>query len=110
MRKFAIATVMSLAASTSFASDMPRFDVEGYCNEVSAFGGDFSNTLYNSCIDMEQSAYSELKGSWGDLPARMKNHCTAVAGAGGTGSYTLLKSCVDMEVSAAKNKSTFSYD
>lgn len=101
------AMVVAVAAS---AQTMPRFDVETHCEQVAGFGGEFSNTMYNSCVDMEQSAYSGLKEGWSSLPATIQNHCEEVAGFGGPGSYTMLESCVDMEVSAGSNRSEFSFD
>ncbi|QFT84471.1 hypothetical protein FIU88_05690 [Halomonas sp. THAF12] len=94
----------------SSAADMPRFDVEAHCEQVAAVGGSPSNSLYNSCIDMEQSAYNGLKDQWSGLPANIQNHCRNVASVTGPGSYSLLESCVDMEVSAGNNRSEFSFD
>ncbi|MBY6206904.1 MULTISPECIES: hypothetical protein [Halomonas] len=91
-------------------AEIPRFDVETHCEQVAGFGGDFSNTMYNSCIDMEQGAYNGLKGRWATLPPTIQSHCEEVASFGGPGSYTMLQSCVDMEVSAGSNRSEFSFD
>ncbi|MBB3185739.1 hypothetical protein FHR95_003332 [Halomonas fontilapidosi] len=112
IKMVAIAAVIStpLVSTLASAQQIPRFDVETHCEQVASFGGDFSNTLYNSCVDMEQSAYNGLKGPWASLPANVRNHCHDVASFGGPGSYTLLESCVQMEVSAGSNRSQFSFD
>lgn len=111
MKSFALLGAgLALFAGSAMAADMPRFDVEGHCGQVAAVGGSPSNTLYNSCIDMEQTAYNGLKGQWASLPASIQNHCLDVASVGGPGSYSLLESCVDMEVSAGSNRSEFSFD
>lgn len=102
-----LASCLPLAAS---AAEMPRFDVEAHCQQVASVTGSSSNTLYNSCVDMEQSAYNGLKGQWASLPASVRNHCKDVASVTGPGSYSLLESCVDMEVSAGSNRSEFSFD
>ncbi|SFT54860.1 hypothetical protein [Halomonas saccharevitans] len=92
------------------AQQVPRFNVEAHCEQVASISGDSSNMLYNSCIDIEQTAYSGLKGQWSSLPANIQNHCRDVASVTGPGSYSLLESCVDMEVSAGNNRSEFSFD
>lgn len=99
--------LLPMAAS---AADMPRFDVKAHCQQVASATGSSSNMLYNSCIDMEQSAYNNLKGHWSSLPENVRSHCQDVASVTGTGSYSLLESCVDMEVSAGSNRSEFSFD
>lgn len=53
-----LSTVVAPIAS---AQQVPRFDVEAHCEELAGFGGDHSNTMYNTCIDVEQSAYNGLK-------------------------------------------------
>lgn len=105
-----LSTVMLLLSATALAADIPRFDAEAHCEQVAGFAGDSSNMLYNSCIDMEQSAYNSLKGQWPSLPANVQGHCEDVSSFGGPGSYTMLESCVDMEVSAGNNRSEFSFD
>lgn len=92
------------------AQQVPRFDVEAHCEELAGFGGEYSNTMYNTCIDVEQSAYDGLKGQWASLPASIRNHCEELARFGGPGSYSMLETCVDMEVSAGNNRSQFSFD
>lgn len=102
-----LASFLPLIAS---AADMPRFDVKAHCQQVASATGSSSNMLYNSCIDMEQSAYNNLKDQWGSLPGNVRSHCQDVASVTGPGSYSLLESCVDMEVSAGSNRSEFSFD
>lgn len=92
------------------AQQPPRYDVENHCEQVAGFGGEFSNTMYNSCIDMEQSAYNNVKRQWGTLPGSIQNHCHEVASFGSPGSYNMLESCIKMEMSAADNRSEFSFD
>ncbi|MCK2183638.1 hypothetical protein [Halomonas getboli] len=101
---------LAFFAGSAFAADIPRFDVEAHCGQVASISGDSSNMLYNSCIDMEQSAYNGLKGQWSGLPSNIQSHCQDVASVGGPGSYSLLESCVQMEVSAGNNRSEFSFD
>jgi hypothetical protein len=112
MKSIGIATVSALImlASTGVAADMPRYEAEAHCEEVAAFGGEKSAMLYNSCVDMEQSAYNELKEVWQTVPAATQTHCDDVASFGSHGSYSLLESCVDMKTRAAENQSEFSFD
>lgn len=108
--RFLMTVLTALLPLAASAAEMPRFDVEAHCEQVASISGDSSNMLYNSCIDMEQTAYNGLKGQWSSLPANIENHCRDVASVTGPGSYSLLESCVDMEVSAGNNRSEFSFD
>lgn len=95
-------------ASTAQAQEVPRFDVEGYCEEVAEFGGG-SHSIYSGCIDMEQQAYNRLKSDWPGLSTRIRNYCTEIGTFGGE-SYSTMQGCVDMETQAASGQSEFSFD
>lgn len=110
MRAIIIGAAAMLLASGAFAQQVPRYNVEGHCEAVASFGGEFSNTTYNGCIDMEQSAYRGLKGAWTGLPGNVRRHCDEVATFGGEGSYSTLQGCVQMELSAGQDRSEFSFD
>src|SRR5437660_8260042 len=84
------------------AQEMPRFDVDAHCRQVAGFGGSFSQTVFGSCLDMEQSAYDGMKAGWLTLPAAARQHCVQVASFGGPGSYSILQSCIQMEVQAGR--------
>lgn len=110
MRALIAAITLAALPIIAQAQQPPRYDVEGHCETVASFGGEFSNTTFNGCIEMEQSAYNQLKGTWNDLPPNVQNHCHEVATFGGEGSYSTLQGCVQMEVSAGENRSEFSFD
>lgn len=95
-------------ASTAQAQELPRFDVEGYCEEIAEFGGG-SHSIYNGCIDMEQQSYNRLKDDWPTLSARIRNYCTEIGTFGGE-SYSTMQGCVDMETQAASGQRGFSFD
>ncbi|KFF50222.1 hypothetical protein GY26_03340 [Gammaproteobacteria bacterium MFB021] len=101
----------SLAVGTAHADKLPRYDVEGYCNQVAQVGGSFSNLTYNGCIQMEQSAYNNLKPVWAKLPASMRQGCDDIANVGTPGgSYSTLYGCVQMETNAANNRQSFNFE
>lgn len=95
--------LMVAVASREAQAQMPSYDVEKHCEKIASFGGSRSEMLYESCFDMEQSAYDATKPIWSSLPQAMKSHCNRVAAFGGSGSYSLLQSCIDMERSSASN-------
>ncbi|QEL12896.1 hypothetical protein FY550_14620 [Kushneria phosphatilytica] len=97
-----------LVSGAVHAEDLPHFDVEAYCKQVSSVGGS-SNAIYNSCIDMQQDAYDVLKSSWADVPAKTQDYCQQVASVGGS-SYSILKSCIEMETDAASNRKSFQFN
>jgi hypothetical protein len=100
---------LALTVSTlATAQELPRFDVEGHCEEVAEFGGG-SHQIYNGCIQMEQSSYNSLRDRWGGIEPGIRRHCQEVATFGG-GSYQILQGCVQMEEDAAGNRESFSFD
>lgn len=104
-----LALLSPLLLTTALASafDLPRYDVDSYCQQVAQVSGG-SATIYNGCIDMEQSAYNDLKQSWASIPGKTAKYCNRVARTS-NGSYTILQGCIDMEMDAAGNKAGFQY-
>ena len=96
----------SIAAA---GTTLPRYDVNGYCNKVAGFGGNYSQELFGACMDQEQEAYDGLKPSWAYLPRSTRDYCNKVATFGGQGSYELLQACVQQESDAARKNSTRSF-
>ncbi|MDO5606738.1 MAG: hypothetical protein Q4G25_16415 [Paracoccus sp. (in: a-proteobacteria)] len=90
-------------------SEMPRFDVEGYCEKIAGFGGTYSAEMYNFCVESEQASYNDLKSRWDNFPAAAQEHCRKIASFGSPGSYEMLKFCIEEETRAATQKKTFSY-
>jgi hypothetical protein len=93
-----VTPALSLSVS---AQEIPRFDVNTHCRQVAGVGGTYSEALFGSCMDMEQSAYDGLKTEWAALPTAARYHCIQVATVAGPGSYSLLQSCIQMETEAA---------
>ena len=104
-----VLTVAFCALGNTVVAEMPRYDVESQCTSVASFSGDYSASLFNGCIDMEQSAYNAVKQSWERLPETMQSHCNSVASFSGAGSYSLLEGCVRMELEATNSSKTFKY-
>ncbi|MDV7341791.1 hypothetical protein RYZ26_19480 [Terasakiella sp. A23] len=94
-------------SETANASELPRYDVNGHCENVSKVSGG-SNMIFNSCIDMEQKAYVNIKTTWSETPQKTQSHCDQVGKVSG-GSYSILESCIKMEMRANKNKKKFEY-
>jgi hypothetical protein len=100
-------TVSCISATPSLSEDIPRYDVESYCKQVSDVSGG-SAMINNSCIDMEQEAYNNLKSNWDAVAEKTQSYCDQVAGVTG-GSYNILQSCIDMENNASNNAKSFQY-
>lgn len=101
------AVLIALGATSASAQTLPRYAVEAHCKTVSDFSGG-SMMIYNSCVDMEQTAYRSLQQKWAGLPRRTIDHCDEVARFAGE-SYSILESCITMETDAANSVSTFDY-
>lgn len=104
MKVLKIVAALGLLAfsSVTLASDLPRYDVEAYC-EMIASG---SHDMFNFCIDEEQKAYDELRTLVSSVEAQTINYCDQVAG----DSYDMLLFCIEEEASAANNRRSFSFD
>lgn len=90
------------ASSFAIAADIPRFDVEASCEEVS--GG--SHDMFNFCIEEEQAAYNQLRDAADSIDPQTIDYCTDVAG----DSYDMLLFCIEEETEAADNRQSFSFD
>lgn len=91
------------------ADTPPRYDVEAHCKEVASFGGTYSASLDNACLDQEQMAYDALKADWTNVPTDARAHCDEVARFGGHGSYNLLQACIQQETKARGARPKFRY-
>ncbi len=106
MKQIIIALPLTLfAPGLAFASDIPRYDPESWCEEVASMGGGMSHTLKGACLQQEQTAYDHLKPQWADIPAATRSWCDEVARTGATGTYVLLKSCIQQELESRKANS-----
>ena len=103
-------TCVTFVATTPVArAEMPAYDPERYCKEVSSSIGVPSETLRNSCLRMEQAAYDGLKPRWDGLPTSVRGYCDGIARAVGSPSYTLLQSCVQQEQQAGDANQHFQF-
>jgi len=91
----------------AFAQAIPRYNVEGYCQQVAEISGG-SGMIFNGCMDMEQQAYNALKPVWAQIPGSSRNYCDEVARVSGA-SFSILKGCIDMETNAANSPRSFNY-
>ena len=103
----AMAFIFVQWAIPAAAQDMPRYNPADYCQRVADVSGG-SSVLYNSCIEMEQSAYDKRKANWSSISAKSRNYCNEVARVSG-GSYVLLDSCIDMETDASASTPEFKF-
>ena len=87
------------------AQELPRFDVERHCEKLSQIGGG-SHSMFNTCIELEQDAYDNLRERWGEVSARIRRHCGELGAIGG-GSYQMVETCVEMEQEAASGRRSF---
>lgn len=107
--KKTLSIILSLAfSSVALATDLPRFAVEGHCEEVSQVVGG-SHQIFNTCVQSEQRAYNALKSRWPSISLGIRSHCQDVAEVIG-GSYEIMQSCVQSEQNAAGQRESFSFD
>jgi hypothetical protein len=85
--------------------EIPDYPVERWCKDVAKASGG-SEVIYGGCIEQEQTAYDELKGSWMEVPRKTQSWCNQVAKAPGSGSYLILKGCIEQETAAQNENAT----
>src|SRR5215813_5601030 len=59
----------------AFAQTMPTYATSAHCQRLAGFGGTFSQSVYGSCLNIEQSAALALQNRWSSIPAP----CASVA-------------------------------
>src|SRR5262245_52169506 len=100
--RHALAIVCGLTALTpltsqdAFAQTIPSYATNAHCQRVAGFGGTFSQSVYGSCLNMEQSAALALQNRWSSIPGSVRERCDRIASFGGSASYSILQNCVDV--------------
>ncbi|PRY63487.1 hypothetical protein B0H98_10882 [Vreelandella songnenensis] len=105
-----IKTVLALStlalSSLAMAADIPRFEVEAICKEIT--GG--SRDMFNFCIEQEQKSYNQLRDKAESIDPRTVSYCTEGVG----DSYEVLLFCIedesDDENEPANSLKSFSFD
>ena len=101
--------MIALAAGAAAAQDaeIPRFDVEGYCQRMKELSGG-SEEARARCIRSNQQSYDALKPRWAELPEDVRNYCARMGEMGG-GDYGFVARCVDSELQAGATAPTFKF-
>ena len=95
-----LAAMAPLTSRDAFAQTIPNYATNAHCQRVAGFGGTFSQSVYGSCLNMEQSAALALQNRWSSIPASVRERCDRIASFGGSASYSILQNCVDVELAA----------
>ena len=88
------------ATRCRLAQTIPSYATNAHCQRVAGFGGTFSQSVYGSCLKMEQSAALALQNRWSSIPGSVRERCDRIASFGGSASYSILQNCVDVELAA----------
>src|SRR5499427_9476877 len=83
-----------LTGQGAFAQTIPSYATNAHCQRVAGFGGTYSQAVYGTCLNMEQSAALALQNRWSSIPAPVRERCDRVASFGGSASYSILQNCV----------------
>ena len=89
-----------LTSQDAFAQTIPSYATHAHCQRVAGFGGTFSQPVYGTCLNMEQSAALALQNRWSSIPGSVRERCDRIASFGGSASYSILQNCVDVELAA----------
>src|SRR5215813_653353 len=91
-----------LTSQGAFAQTIPSYATNAHCQRVAGFGGTYSQAVYGTCLNMEQSAALALQNRWSSIPASVRERCDRIASFGGSASYSILQNCVDVELAAQR--------
>lgn len=100
--KVLLTAVMLTLSSLAISAELPRFDVEANCEDIS--GG--SHDMFNFCIEEEQKSYNQLRQNSASIDAQTMSYCSELSG----DSYDMLLFCIEEETEAANNRQSFSFD
>ena len=95
-----LTALVLLTSQGAFAQTIPSYATNAHCQRVAGFGGTYSQAVYGTCLNMEQSAALALQNRWSSIPASVRERCDRIASFGGSASYSILQNCVDVELAA----------
>jgi len=98
MFKFAAVCALVVVQTTlAQAAQPPKFDVKATCRQAQPLMGDQTDQgIYQSCVNEENGARSQLKSSWSTYKASTRKSCVDEAQIGGAPSYVDLLTCLQL--------------
>lgn len=93
---FTFAAVATLATQLVLvaADRVPHFDMAPICRRAPSLDPTQQGDAFQSCMNDEQGARTELAAQWLTFPAADRSSCTAETQAGGPPSYVELLVCL----------------
>jgi hypothetical protein len=77
--KYLLTLPLFVCAAPSQAFEIPKYDVEGLCERISAIERESNPQLaadrHNWCISREQSAYNHIKSAWDKISEDDQKKC-----------------------------------
>lgn len=102
--------LLTAALLPAFAmADVPKFDVQQYCDVIANSGGTTSEMIRSGCFEQEQNSYNKVKGIWNQLTPSMQSYCTTIASSGGNSSYMILDGCISQELNSKSSNKGFQF-
>jgi len=93
-------------APQPFERQISSYNVSQYCEEIARFGGKYSYSMRNGCIDNEQGSYDKLVMMWPSLPFNIVDDCLSTAGFV-SGGYSILEGCITYQLGERANPHSF---
>jgi hypothetical protein len=108
-------TLLSAAVAwiIAIADAPPKFDAAPGCKAAAAINQSLDLSVsqdYQSCMNDEESARSELVQNWSTYPADAKARCVGQTTVGGTPSYVEVVECIIVTVNVSTDSATPSQD
>jgi hypothetical protein len=108
-------TLVSAAVAwvIAIADAPPKFDAAPGCKAAAAINQSLDLSVsqdYESCMNDEESARSELVQNWSTYPADAKTRCVGQTTVGGTPSYVEVVECIIVTVNVSNDSATPTQD
>jgi hypothetical protein len=108
-------TLVSAAVAwiIAIADAPPKFDAAPGCKAAAAINQSLDLSVsqdYESCMNDEESARSELVQNWNTYPADAKTRCVGQTTVGGTPSYVEVVECIIVTVNVSNDSATPTQD
>jgi hypothetical protein len=97
----------------SIADTPPKFDPAPGCKAAAAINQSLDLSVsqdYESCMNDEESARTELVQNWSTYPADAKTRCVGQTTVGGTPSYVEVVECIVVTINVSSDSASPSQD
>jgi hypothetical protein len=95
LQAFVAALLITFAAPSLAAEDVPQFDIEATCRAAQPLGPEDADP-FSGCMSDEKAAEGDVHRQWSTFNAESRATCVQETGIGGYPSYVEVLTCMQM--------------